>query len=91
MIDAQDASGPSGRRTLAARDIDGEPFDRDEFARVLSWRLERPLSPHPVRLTEAETIVAARLLDELAGVYEDEPIGQLARYLAMTLSEKAWS
>jgi hypothetical protein len=79
------------RPTATARDLDGAPLDRDDYARNLAWRLERPISPRPVRLTEAEAHVAARLLDELGGVYRDEPLGALARYLAMTLSEKAWN
>ncbi|MBL7489177.1 hypothetical protein I6A60_27460 [Frankia sp. AgB1.9] len=82
---------PGARFTSAARDLDGEPWERDEFARVLSWRLERPISAQAVLLTEAETMVASRLLEELAGVYPDEPLGQLARYLAMTFSTKAWA
>lgn len=81
----------SARPTASARDLDDEPFDRDEYARWLAWRLERPIAAGGAWLTEAEATVAALLLDELTGVYPGEPLGALARHLAISLSEKAWS
>jgi hypothetical protein len=80
----------SSKPTAGARSLNGEPFDRDEYADSLAWRLDRPISDHAVQLTESQAIVAARLLDELAGVYAEEPIGALARKLAATIAEKAW-
>jgi hypothetical protein len=80
----------SSKPTASARGLDGEPFDRDEYADSLEWRLDRPISDHSVSLTESEAIVASRLLDELAGVYAGERIGELARKLAVMIAEKAW-
>jgi hypothetical protein len=86
-----DPAEPVARLTAGARDLDGAPWRRDEYAQTLSWRLDRPISTDPVALTEAETTVTARLLEELAAVYPGEPLGQLASYLAMTLSARAWA
>jgi len=63
------------RPTTAARDEAGNPLDRDEYARRLRARLSEG----------GEVAVAARLLEELAGIYRGETIGALAQDVAALL------
>ncbi len=44
--------------------------------------IERAERPRVALLSRDEALVVARLLEELAGVYEDEQLGLLARQLA---------
>jgi hypothetical protein len=53
-----------------------------QVARVILGRVDRPLLP---LLMQGEAAAIAALLDELAGVYRGEPLGQVARQLATTL------
>jgi hypothetical protein len=48
-------------------------------------RIPRPRLP---LLTEAEALVVAALLDELLGVYPGEPLGALAREMAVRLYDR---
>src|SRR4051812_30546590 len=73
--------------TAAARDGAGNPLNRDEYAERLRERLAgsgRSAGP-TLMLTAAQAAVAARLLDELAGVYRGESLGLLARELSALL------
>jgi hypothetical protein len=73
------AAGVPPRPTAAARDRDGNPLNRDEYAEQLRARLDEGQT----------TMVAARLLDELAGVYRDESLGRLARDVSALLGHRA--
>lgn len=78
------------RPTAAARDRDGNPLNRDEYAALLRTRLteqSRPTGNAPT-LTPAHAAVAARLLDELAGVYRGEHLGTLAHELSALLDSQ---
>jgi hypothetical protein len=66
------------RPTTAARDQAGNPLNRDEYAE----RLRKQLAEG------GGTVVAARLLDELAGIYRGEPIGTLAHDVAALLDRR---
>ena len=72
------------RPTAAARDQAGNPLNRDEYAGDLRARLAvDDQSPgQTLMLTAAQGVVAARLLDELAGVYRGETLGLLAQELS---------
>ncbi len=75
------------RPTAAARDRAGNPLDREEYADLLRARLadgDRS-TDRTLMLTAAEAAVAARLLDELAGVYRGEGLGLLAREVSALL------
>jgi hypothetical protein len=75
------------RPTATARDGAGNPLNRDEYAERLREQLTdegRSAGPTPI-LTAAQAAVAARLLDELAGVYRGEGLGLLARELSALL------
>jgi hypothetical protein len=78
------------RATATVRDRAGNPLNRDEYAERLRARLTdrgRP-TPHIPMLTAAEAVVAARLLDELAGVYPGESLGTLAHDLSVLLDRQ---
>ncbi len=63
---------------------------RDDYVAQLRARLgedSQPTGSSPV-LTRAQADVVARLLDELAGVYRDEDLGQLAGELSRMLDSK---
>jgi hypothetical protein len=77
------------RRTAMMRDTDGNPLERDEYAAWLDAEASsasngerRPL------LGDGEAGAVAALLDELSGVYRGEPLGQLARELAVRLYDR---
>jgi hypothetical protein len=75
------------RPTATARDQAGNPLNRDDYAAQLREQLGKD-SPgtgsHNVP-TGAQANVVARLLDELAGVYRGEDLGELARELSQML------
>lgn len=50
--------------------------------------LERVEHPRLPLLTEPEALAVAALLDELAGVYDSEQLGHLARDLAVRLYDR---
>jgi hypothetical protein len=85
---ATDLSPP--RPTATARDHSGNPLNRDEYAERLRERLthsDRFAEQTPM-LTAAQAAVAARLLDELAGVYRGESLGKLAHELSALLDSR---
>jgi len=79
------------RPTATARDQAGNPLNRDDYAAVLRERFgadDRPAVQTSAMLTAAQALVAARLLDELAGVYRGEALGLLAREASALLDER---
>jgi hypothetical protein len=76
------------RPTSTARDQAGNPLNRDEYAERLRDRLaDRARSMGPT-VTAGQAEVAARLLDELAGVYRGESLGLLAHELSALLDNR---
>ncbi|MEU8821587.1 hypothetical protein [Actinoplanes sp. NPDC048796] len=76
------------RPTAAVRDSRGNPLNRDEYTERLRETLRADDRPSGRTLTVAQATVAARLLDELAGVYRGEQLGALARELSTLLDER---
>jgi hypothetical protein len=80
------AGAVAPRPTATARDRAGNPLNRDEYALRLRARLaDAGGSPARAPLTTAQAAVAARLLDELAGIYRGESLGTLAHELTVLL------
>jgi hypothetical protein len=79
------------RPTATVRDRAGDPLNRDEYAQRLREQLaDDGLSGgRTVPVTAAQAAVAARLLDELAGVYRGESLGLLARELSAVLAGRS--
>ena len=78
------------RPTATVRDRDDNPLNRDEYAERLRERLadgDRSTAP-TLMLTAGQAAVAARLLDELAGVYRGESLGLLAHELSALLDSR---
>jgi hypothetical protein len=69
------------RPTASVRDRSGNPLNRDDYAKVLREQLA---GDDPAARVE----VAARLLDELAGVYRGESLGALAQELSALLDNR---
>ena len=78
------------RPTATVRDRAGNPLNRDEYAERLRERLADGgrSTGQPLMLTAAQAAVAARLLDELAGVYRGESLGLLAHELSALLDSR---
>jgi hypothetical protein len=77
------------RPTAGVRDLAGNPLNRDEYAVRLRARLtDGGTSTGHALLTAAQAAVAARLLDELAGVYHGESLGALAHELSVLLDSQ---
>lgn len=86
------ASGVAApRQTATARDGAGNPLDRDEYAARLRARLDEGgrSAAHALTLTNAQGVVIARLLDELAGVYRGESLGLLSQELSALLDSRS--
>jgi hypothetical protein len=66
------------RPTATVRDRDGNPLNRDDYAARLRAGFDAGQT----------MVVAARLLDELAGVYRDESLGRLAREVSARLDHR---
>ncbi len=85
------ASGDTPPRpTATVRDPSGNPLNRDEYTQRLRELLvadDMAVEQAPL-LTAAQATVAARLLDELAGVYRGESLGALARELSALLDSR---
>lgn len=77
------------RPTAAARDVNGNPVNRDIYAEQLRAQLSKePMSTDTRTLLDpAQSIVVARLLGELAGVYRGEKIGALAAEMAALIDD----
>jgi hypothetical protein len=76
------------RPTAAARDAAGNPLNRDEYAVLLRARITGENRPMGGTLSAAHAAVAARLLDELAGVYRGEDLGALAHELSVLFDDR---
>ncbi|HEY9377823.1 MAG TPA: hypothetical protein VIQ02_12100 [Jiangellaceae bacterium] len=78
------------RPSATVRDRAGNPVNRDDYVAQLRAQLGEDSQPtgSSLILTRAQTIVVARLLDELAGVYRDEDLGKLAGELSRMLDSK---
>ena len=71
------------------RGVDGFPIDRDEYATHLADRAVRlPIAERLPLLARGEAEAVAALLDEYAGIYLEEPIGLLARELAVRIYDR---
>ena len=66
------------RPTVTARDPAGNPLHRDEYVDRLREQLAE----------RGPAVVAARLLDELAGIYRGESMGTLAHDVAALLERR---
>ncbi|MDT4985957.1 MAG: hypothetical protein QOI74_51 [Micromonosporaceae bacterium] len=77
------------RPTATVRDVAGNPLDRDGYAARLRARLTDGGSTGHALLTAAQAAVAARLLNEMAGVYRGESLGALAHELSVILDNQA--
>jgi hypothetical protein len=79
------------RPTAGIRDSAGNPLNRDDYAAELRKRLaEADSTASGSRtLTPGQAAVVARLLDELAGVYQGEGLGTLAAELSDQLGKPA--
>jgi hypothetical protein len=78
------------RPTATARDRAGNPLNRDDYAAQLRARLDEGSSraeSSPV-LSHGQAAVIARLLDELAGVYQGEDLGTLAGALSKVIGSQ---
>jgi hypothetical protein len=76
------------RPTATARDRTANPLNRDEYAERLRDQLGGGSEATGPTLTAAQAEVAARLLDELAGVYRGEPLGKLAQEVSALLNSR---
>lgn len=75
------------RPTAGITTLDDQPLDRDQYTQQLQHTANRASGRLvPVQDGEAEAI--ADLLDELAAVYRGEPMGDLARTLAVRLNDR---
>ena len=90
-----DGSTVEGRWEYIGGDVEGyalrlddgtvHPHVAGQVARDIVHRVPRP---RLALLTHGEALVAAQLLDELAGVYRTEPLGELARDMAVRLYDR---
>lgn len=76
------------RPTATARDRAGNPLNRDDYAAQLRAQLGEDGTGSRDAPTAAQANVVARLLDELAGVYSGEDLGELAREMSQMLDGK---
>ena len=80
---------PPARVTATIRDTDNRPISRDDYASHLEARAELGRTEARLALlSEDEAQAVAALLDELAGVYRGEALGQLARSLAVRVYDR---
>jgi hypothetical protein len=79
------------RPTATVRDRAGNPVNRDDYAAQLRVQLtdSSPTTTVPRALTPAQAHVVARLLDELAGVYQGEDLATLATELSQLLDRQS--
>ena len=76
------------RLTFAAVGDDGFPLVRDQFAADLALRAGDGTGPEWLYATEDEAVVLTYLLDELAALLPDEPLGNLAHDMSRRLCRK---
>jgi hypothetical protein len=84
------AGAVAPRPTATVRDRAGHPVNRDDYAWQLRAHLDESSSTATWRgaLTPAQAHVVARLLDELAGVYQGEDLATLAAELSQLLDRQ---
>lgn len=78
--------------TPGITDTDHQPIARDEYAAYLQRKLDTAVAeddsrPGP-KLSQAEGLVIAELLDVLAAVYPGEDLGRFARATAVRLYDR---
>lgn len=83
---AADAVAP--RPTATVRDQAGNPLNRDGYAQHLRAMLTDGGRSTGDTRRATQAVVAARLLNELAGVYRGESLGALAQELAVLLDSQ---
>jgi hypothetical protein len=85
-----DPGAVAPRPTRTARGSDGNPVNRDEYAAQLRAKLGEDSHVNDPRavLTRGQAGAVARLLDELAGIYRSEELGELARELSEMLDRQ---
>ncbi|WP_329082461.1 hypothetical protein [Streptosporangium sp. NBC_01469] len=75
--------------TAAAIDPSGRPISRADYENFLRQWMGREENTDRLPLLDGgEAFVVAALLDELAGTYPGEPLGQLAREMAVRLNDR---
>ncbi|WP_433358710.1 hypothetical protein [Streptosporangium sp. CA-115845] len=75
--------------TAMVRDLAGKPIPRDDYEAFLrTWMDDKDTGDRLPVLDGAEAFVVTALLDELAGVYPKEPLGQLAREIAVRINDR---
>ncbi|MER5649641.1 hypothetical protein [Streptosporangium sp. NPDC002524] len=76
--------------TASIRDYSsGQPIPRNEYEIFLRNWMDRAGGKGQLPLLDAgEAHVVAALLDELAGEYKDEPLGRLAREMAVRINDR---
>jgi hypothetical protein len=86
------AGAVAPRPTATVRDRAGNPVNRDDYAAQLRAQLAESApttTTVPRALTPAQAHVVARLLDELAGVYQGEDLATLAAQLSQLLDRQS--
>ncbi|WP_329431142.1 hypothetical protein OG339_47245 (plasmid) [Streptosporangium sp. NBC_01495] len=75
--------------TAAVTDPSGRPIPREDYENFLrQWMGRQENTDRLPLLDGGEAFVVAALLDELAGTYPGEPLGQLAREMAGRLNDR---
>ncbi len=84
------AGAGAPRPTATARDREGNPLNRDDYAAHLRAQLDEvsPTTGSSPVLTHGQADVIARLLAELAGVYRGENLGTLAGALSRMIDSQ---
>lgn len=77
-----------GRYLAGEKYTDGSPISRDDAAARLEKDLDATDRQDSLTVQAGEAHVVAELLDELAAVYHDEPLGWLARHVAVRLYDR---
>lgn len=77
----------SDRVTAGITDTNGQPLGRDEYAHLLEGEVIVVGGPS-VSVKAADVYAAASMLDELAAIYKGEPLGGLAREIAVKFYDR---
>ena len=90
-----DGSTLEGRWTLVGGDVEAMALVAEDgtvhthvTGQVRRDAIRRAERPRLALLNEQEALVVAALLDELAGVYDGEPLGRLARAMAVRIYDR---
>ena len=76
------------RWVRSTRQVGGAPIARDEYAQSLRDWMDADRGERVPLIDHGEAHVIAALLDELAAIYDREPLGELARELAVRLNNR---